>query len=214
MRILSRPLYRPALALCLLIGGGVLAAGVDNRLAQGMYSSRRAWAPGDLLTVNVSEQTVASKQQGLKMSKSMSAKTGTNTLGYSNTALQEKEYRRLPLGKGVSLPGYSLDAASEFDGSGSTSSAESLDAAVTVQVVEVLPNAVLVVRGERLVVRNREQVNMVLTGLVRQQDVTADNTVQSSQLASARIRYESTGTVSQGSNPGWFWRLFTWVNPF
>lgn len=203
-----------AVVLVLTLAGATLMAGVENRLAMNMYSSRRAWALGDLLTVHVNEQTTASKQEAIKMGKTMSAKTGTNTIGYSKADLAGTSYKQLPTGKGVNLPGYNLSADSQFDGSGSTSSAEALTADYTVQVVEVLPNDVLVVRGERLVTRNHEHVNMVLTGLVRQQDVTADNSVLSSQVASAKIRYEASGTVSNGTNPGWFWRFFTWANPF
>jgi flagellar L-ring protein precursor FlgH len=108
---------------------------------------------------------------------------------------------------------YKIEAASNFTGSGSTNSSETLSMNFTVRVVDILENGVLVIRGDRRIVMRNESISMVLTGLVRTKDISATNTVNSNRVADAHIYYETDGEVSRGSRPGYFWRLFQFLNP-
>ncbi|OGV66165.1 MAG: hypothetical protein A3K18_31270 [Lentisphaerae bacterium RIFOXYA12_64_32] len=192
----------------------LLAEDPQLRLALNMYSSKRAWTVGDLLTVVVDEQTSSSKTNALATKRESAATASSgNVIGYPATQ-NNSTYQALTNSKGIALPPYSLSASSQFTGSGNSASTETLQATYTAQVVDVLPNSVLVIRGERVVVFNRENIRMVLTGMVRPQDVTADNSIMSSQIAQASINYQSKGEVTRGSSPGWFWRLFDVINPF
>jgi len=65
-----------------------------------------------------------------------------------------------------------------------------------------------------MIVLKDEKVNMVLSGLVRPRDIDNSNTVASSRLADAHIYYESGGDVSRGTQPGFFWKIFQFINPF
>jgi flagellar L-ring protein precursor FlgH len=208
------PYARAMTVLICFLGVTAAAEPPQLRLALGMYSSKRAWTVGDLLTVVVDEQTSSSKTSALATKRESAATASpNNTIGYP-ASQTNATYQALTNSKGVVLPPYSLSANAQFTGSGNSASAETLQATYTAQVVDVLPNSVLVIRGERSVTFNRENVRMVLTGMVRPLDVTADNTVKSSQIAQATISYQSKGSVTRGSSPGWFWRLFEAINPF
>jgi len=196
-----------ALLLCLLGIGPVTVAG-PGRLAASMYSSGRAARRGDLIRVIVEEKTSASKEHSTSTSKELTAKATEGTIGSATSSAA------LPKALNLTLPSYDLSAGAEFAGDGGTATAETLAASLTAQVADVLPNGTLVIHGERLVTLGKEEVRMILSGMVRRRDVTAKNTVFSYQVADARIRYVSTGEVTRNSSPGWFTRVFQRINPF
>lgn len=195
-------------AVIALLTAAVLPCAGGNQLARSMYASRRAADRGDLIRVIVDEQTSASKDHSISTDKEFGANATEGTIGNPDSD------RTLPRKASIALPPYNLSASSNYSGEGGTASSESLAASLTAQVMDVLPNNVLVVHGERLITLGGEEVRMILTGLVRQTDVSADNTVSSTQIADARIRYVTTGEVNRGSSPGWLTRVFHRINPF
>lgn len=201
-----RPATRLAATLLLSLLPAVGIA--ENTLARTMYTSRRANSRGDLIRVLVDEQTSASKDRSISTGKEFGANAIEGTIGN-----KDSEYT-LPRKVDMALPPYNLSASSSYSGEGGTASSESLAASLTAQVMDVLPNNILVIHGERLVTLGEEEVRMILTGLVRQTDVSANNTVSSVQIADARIRYVTTGEVTRGSSPGWLTRVFHTINPF
>ncbi len=205
------------LTVCGLIAGGNLLAvgegGQENvRLAMNIYSCQRARTVGDLLTVLVTEKTAMSKTDNISTSKDAKAKAKMpwfGGFGFPDTNLYMEA-----ISDKVEFPSYTIEGASSFKVVGSGNSSEQLTASYGVRVVDVLENGVLVVRGERRIQIKNDSVNMVLTGLVRVRDISADNTIYSSQLSDAHIYYENGGEITRGSNPGWVWRIFQWVNPW
>lgn len=196
-----------------------LAAQDDTnvKLALNMYSNQRARQIGDLLTVTISEVTSSSKSESLSTSKSATANADAPVFGTaidSGNWLARFNNKLVNASENMPLSSYSVNASSNYKGSGSTASAESLTASFTVRVVDILDNGVLVVRGERRIIMRNEDVNMVLTGLVRVKDISSANTISSSKIADAHIYYETGGETSRGSRPGYAWRIFQYLNPF
>jgi len=177
----------------------------ESSLANRMYSSRRAHDVGDLITIVINEGSNLSKSQSMNTSKEANAEISKPEIGTGNDTLDEKLGNITPT---------SLSGSSEFDGSGSKSASSSFTTEFTARVIDVLPNRTLVIEGNREVMLDGEQVRMTMGGVVRPRDVTSENKVQSSRIADAQIRYESEGDLANGTSPGWFWRLFQWVNPF
>jgi flagellar L-ring protein precursor FlgH len=62
-------------------------------------------------------------------------------------------------------------------------------------VKEVLPNGNLVLEGTRDLKLNKETQQIVISGIVRRDDVRPDNTVLSENMAMAEIRSMGTGGV-------------------
>jgi flagellar L-ring protein FlgH len=171
-------------------------------LAEDLKARRR----GDIITVVISEQASASKQAstGTKRGTSMSAGM-PNLLGLEKTPLKGW----VDLEKLLNL---SFD--SKFDGSGSTSRQENLQAVISAKVVEVIANGNLMIEGRRNVKVNNEDQVIVLTGMVRSRDVSADNSISSSLIADARIAYSGKGIISDRQKPGWLMNVLDAVWPF
>ena len=111
--------------LCTAVVGAALQLQAINqrsiKLALNMYSSQRAFQVGDLLTINISESTSASKSESISTNKESSATTGTSNsfdAGGGETGIVDKIkstindiYRN--------IPSYNLSADSSFSGTGS-----------------------------------------------------------------------------------------------
>jgi flagellar L-ring protein precursor FlgH len=117
------------------------------------------------------------------------------------------------MGGGVSVFGAPLEvtvpsSTTAFAGEGTSDMSNSLSGSITVSVHEVLPNGVLLVRGEKWLTLNQGDEYIRLSGLVRPQDIGADNTLSSNKLADARIAYSGTGSVTDTNVMGWVSKFF------
>jgi flagellar L-ring protein precursor FlgH len=81
-------------------------------------------------------------------------------------------------------------------------------------VAEVLPSGLLRIEGEKIIAVNNEEQIMVISGLVRQRDISSDNEVNASKIAQIRIDYYGNGTVGEAQYGGWLARALRIVWPF
>jgi len=166
------------------------------RFGTSLFSDRRAMQIGDIITVNLAERTQASKDADTSISKSQDVQFNAGTL----------------MGAPVPIDHHSLETDltqdRDFEGQSESSQSNSLTGAITVSVIEVMPNGLLRVRGEKWLQLNRGKEYIRLTGILRQEDVAPDNTVASSKLADVRIGYSGTGEFAQANNMGWLGKFF------
>lgn len=176
-----------------------------------LFRDLRARDKGDVVTVNIVETAKANKQAATKTGRDSSIDAGiSNFLGYENWVKD-----RLNEAYGFDNEHlFRANISKNFDGSGSTSRNETMTAAISARVVEVLPNGNLVIRGSRHVRVNHEDQIIVLSGIIRPEDISPDNTILSSFVADARIEYFGKGVVSDEQRPGWLARILDAVWPF
>ena len=180
----------------------VIAAPTGSLYNPARYTSlagdRRARRVGDLVTILLVERTQARKS------------STADTARDSSTGLTLPDafpFNRIP--EGLTSGGMKQG----FKGSGTAAQANQLSGELTVSVARVLPNGVLMVAGEKRLTLNRGEEQVQLTGMVRVDDLGPDNTVLSSRVADARIRYAGTGQIADQSKQGWLARFFTKVSP-
>ncbi len=157
-----------------------------------LYQDRRAYRIGDILTVDLEEKTQASKKAGTSTSKDSSLQ-GSGSYGFGSST-----------GSGQAQ----LGGGRDFSGNGSSSQQNQLTGAITVTVSGVLPNGVLVIRGEKWLRLNQGDEYIRLVGLVRPEDVDQANRISSQRIADARISYGGRGTLAEVNAPGWGMRFF------
>ena len=164
----------------------------------GLTSDRRARRVGDLLTIRLVERTQARK----------SASADSNRNGNTSITLPDAPpFSFVP--KGLTQGGSTQD----FKGSGSAAQDNQLSGDITVTVARVLPGGVLMIAGEKRLTLNRGEEQVQLTGLVRIDDLGPDNSIASTRVADARIRYSGSGQVADQSRQGWLARFFAKVIP-
>ena len=70
-------------------------------------------------------------------------------------------------------------------------------------VVEVLANGNLMVRGEKQLALTEGAEIIQVSGIIRPEDISPNNTVQSRRLANAQIAYRGTGDMANAAKAGW-----------
>ena len=183
--------------------GSIYQSGQDIRLFEDQLARR----VGDILTVQLSEATSASKDADTSLSKESNTSIANPTILGASPQFNTPSLLPLSSNQNNDLS-FGLDSSNEFDGSGSSSQSNSLTGSITVSVVEVLPNGNLVIRGEKVLQLNQGHEYIRLAGIVRKADVRPDNTVLSTQIADAQISYSGTGAVQDTNGIGWFARFF------
>ncbi|UCD17754.1 MAG: flagellar basal body L-ring protein FlgH [Candidatus Zixiibacteriota bacterium] len=111
----------------------------------------------------------------------------------------------------IPLFGVNGEYKNNYNGKGENSRTQSLRAKMTVTVIGVRDNGDLIISGSRTIAISKDKETMTLTGVVRQKDVTAHNTVDSYLIADAEITYTGRGAASNGSRPGPIMRFLNWL---
>lgn len=168
----------------------------EARYADSLYSDIKARRLGDIITVSLQERTTASKS------------ANTETTKDSNAELPAPQL----FGQAVTVNGNPLSASiggtREFTGDASADQSNTLNGEITVTVIRRLANGNLIVRGEKWMRINTGDEYIRLTGMIRPQDISPDNTIPSTRVANARIEYSGTGTLAQVQEQGWLTRFF------
>ncbi len=171
----------------------------SDHYAVSLYTDRKAFRIGDLITVELDERTQASKKAETDLSKS-------NSSSISDPTILGKTVKGL-FGWEEGL-GTSLSTNHDFEGNSESKQSNSLSGNISVTVVDVIPNGTLHVRGEKWLTLNQGEEFIRVSGLVRPDDVDTNNVVSSQRLADARITYSGTGALADSNAIGWLSRVF------
>ena len=192
----------------LAVTAPALAARADSLWSGGgtdrsMYADRKAAHSGDIITVVVSESVAAQSSQSTKSTRDSSITDAVQSFLYPSTGLH----------KGA-LPSISLSGKAAYDGGGDISNNQSLASRAAVLITDVLPNGNLVIEGVRVVTFSGETQYVILHGLVRPDDVSSVNEVQSSNIAEARVEFVTEGALTDAQKRGWLAKVYEKLRPF
>jgi flagellar L-ring protein FlgH len=165
------------------------------------YADLRARQVGDIIVVEISENSKAKKKNDTKAERNSSLSAGVASfLG------------KVPTANPDGLLSATFD--NKHDAKAEMTKEDTMTSSIGCTVIEVGSTGNLVLRGSREIQVNGETQYITLQGTVRPNDVTSTNTVQSNQLADARIAYTGRGVLSDKQQPGWLSRLADSVWPF
>ncbi len=164
-----------------------------------LFDDGKAARVGDIITVVLQERTSSSKTSNVEI-------------------LKESDVNMAPTGAGTvlnsipTLGEYGLNSAvtgdREFKGEAEADQSNRLSGNISVTVVDVYPNGTLLIRGEKWITLNRGEEFIRISGLVRPEDVSPENTISSTKIANARIAYSGTGELADSQQIGWLGRFF------
>jgi len=149
----------------------------------------KAYKLGDLVTINVVENTTAAASGAVKTSRQYSATSGISQL-----------FGIVGARSGIQNL-ISPSSQEALNGSGQTASTSTLSTSLTGTVVAVLPNGFLVVQTGREVEVDNQRQKVTLRGIVRPEDLDQTNSVASTQVGNLTIEVEGRGVISDGVRP-------------
>lgn len=164
----------------------------------GLVEGPRAHAVGDVLMINLVEN--------LSTTKAASAKT-QKTGNFSVTP---------PTAGPFAINPNALNASggSAFNGQGNASETSQIGGQIAVTIAEVRRNGTVFVKGEKRLLLSQGEEWVQISGIVRIADIDQNDTVQSSQIADARVVYTGNGAIGRASREGWLSKVFNLISPF
>ncbi|MBI1210585.1 MAG: flagellar basal body L-ring protein FlgH [Alphaproteobacteria bacterium] len=164
--------------------------------SRSFFKDQRASKVGDIVTVLISiDEKAELSNETDRSRKSNETADVSNLLGF------EQEAGRLLPGGYDPTKAVGLGSDSSTQGAGSVNRKEKIDLTVAAVVTQVLPNGNLVIQGRQEVRVNFEVRDLMVSGIVRPEDISATNEVKHSQIAEARISYGGRGQITDVQQP-------------
>jgi len=172
-----------------------------------LFTDNKAYKVGDIVTVVVDESAELSNSAGSSLSKETDTEAEIETLDWPKGSNASKVFTG-------DTPKVKWGSKRTFDGTGDYSLKGSMKTRLTAIVVEVLPNGNLVIEGSRLRESVDEKILVRISGIVRPEDISTDNTVSSTAVAQGKIVFETSGPVARSSRRGFLNRFVDFLWPF
>jgi flagellar L-ring protein FlgH len=177
--------------------------------SRNFFNDQRASRIGDILTVEIEIDDSAELSNSSNRQREASTSAGvTNFFGLEqvlgdvfNSAFDPSNM-------------INAESESEHRGQGAINREEKIELTVAAVIVDRLPNGNLVIAGRQEVRINGEQRELTVSGIIRPEDVTSDNTINHTEIAEARISYGGRGQISAVQRPNWGQRLGDAISPW
>ena len=179
-----------------VFGGGAVEAKslwVDNGGSLSLYSDKKARNVGDILTIVINESTTQTATKSRTNSKSGSVSVGTGT------------------GIFDFIRAFSASGSDNFQANGTATDTNRYSGQITVTVVEVLPNDNMIVEGTQSIWQNRDEHKITLRGVIRRDDVSMNNTVLSTRVADATLKFDGKGPLNAKQRQGILTQIFNFL---
>jgi flagellar L-ring protein precursor FlgH len=176
--------------------------------AHSFFHDPRASRVGDVITVDV---TIA--DSGQISNATNTGRSNSETANLTNFFGLESKLPSLLQGSDPSKL-VNLGSTGAQQGSGTVNRSEQISLTLAALVTQVMPNGNLVINGHQQVRVNSELRDLEISGVVRTEDITSDNTVNLAQIAEARIAYGGQGQITNMQEPRYGEQLFDILMPF
>jgi len=194
-------LYLAIIPFIIIILLGMVACGQANSLwtekASFYYVDHKAREEGDIVTVIISEATAATHKTATNRAKDLKLDGGPEVKGKGIDNL-------LSL-----LPTFGAKAKSSYKGGAATNRVGKIEGKVSAVVVRVLPDGNLVISGSKKIKVNAEEEEITISGIIREEDISPDNTIISTFIHNTDIKYRGSLKLSDEERPGFITRLLT-----
>lgn len=171
-----------------------------GKSAKTLYTDDVARHIGDVITINIAENSIVDNKAKRDLSKDTDRSTIFN--GEIGNIADLGEYGM------AASSGNSLSSKADYKDE------RSFIDSVTVTVVDILPNGNLIVMGNRERNIAGDIQTIEISGIVRPNDIAYDNTVKSEQVADFHLTTTSKGISSPFTKPGWFGAILDLIWPF
>lgn len=187
----------PPLVLLLALAAPVAAQSLvtAETLADGsLFADAVARQDGDLVTILIRETTSVRESQETETGRSNSGSIGGSFVRPNHTEADQ-------------IPALEFGTDTDFEGEAEYSQSGEIRATITGRVIDVLDNGNMVIEARRVLRVNDETKTIVLSGIVRRDDIGTGNTVLSERIHNFQVGIEGQGPLTRAQQRGWLGRL-------
>jgi flagellar L-ring protein precursor FlgH len=178
-----------------------------------LFSDTKAMKVNDIVTVIITEEVKQSSQASKKLSEA-NADTGGLFDGNFGGSLNVfgKSYAVKKTGISLNLP--TMNSNRSFQGSGTQQRNELFQTTISARIVKVLQNGNYFIMGSREIYVDGQKQIIQISGVIRPQDISADNTIDSKYISDAKIAYKTEGDLKRYTEQNWFAKFWDAIAPW
>ena len=170
----------------------------------------RAIKENDIVTIIIDENSSTTSSQKLETTKESSSSASINAM-VNWLQLLELRVRQ---GDITDTDLIDFVTSRDYTGEGDYERTDQFTARISAKVIEVKPNGTLVLEAKKTIARDSEISVLTLAGMVREEDITEQNTILSSQMADLRLTLENEGDLKEAAEKGLITRVLDAVFAF
>lgn len=170
---------------------------------------QRASRVGDIVTIriNIADKAVVDNT-------TTRSRSGGETANLASLLGLESQLGKILPGNPDPANLVNTGSTSKSTGAGNTARSEQISLTIAAIVTDVLPNGNLMIRGRQETRVNFELRELVVSGVIRPEDIARDNSIQHSQIAEARISYGGKGQLTDAQQARWGQQIYDALFPF
>jgi flagellar L-ring protein precursor FlgH len=185
------------------VDGSVFMASSSGSL----YEPRRDWRVGDLVTINIVTSSVANNTDNASLKR-------TGTIQDQMTTFMGIPMSFGHINGGSLAPSITAGSSQTFAGAGSNVAANNISGQVEAVITHVDANGTLALAGRTNVNINGNVISIVVTGYASPDDIAANTTISSNQVADMNVQYVGNGPINGAHQVPWLQQILTKVWPF
>lgn len=191
-RIKKTTLFFLLCVTCLIsICGANAESLIDVKNYRALTSDHRAYRIGEPIVILVIEST--------------KAESAANTAAQSDVSLAGS------YSDNAGSHGGALGINGKNDGAGQTSRQGQATTQLSTRITEITDSGLFRIKGEHNLMVNGENQRIVLSGLIRADDIAKDNSILSNRIADAHIEIIGSGDVSDSQHQSILFKIFKWL---
>jgi flagellar L-ring protein precursor FlgH len=173
-----------------------------------LYEPRHDWRPGDLVTINIVTTATANDSDA-------DALTRKGTINDTLTSFMGVPLTFGHVNGAQISPNIATSSDQEYAGNGTAAASNSLSGQVEAVITHVDPNGTLALAGRTNVNINGNITSIVVTGYASPNDIAANTTISSDNVADMNVQYVGNGPINEGAHTvPWLQRVLNKVSPF
>ncbi|MGN7613257.1 flagellar basal body L-ring protein FlgH [Magnetococcales bacterium HHB-1] len=173
----------------------------QHQFEKTVFRDSKASQVGDLITVSIAESSMATNSANTKLERE-------GDTSFSLTGLFD--FGAL-IGAETAINAATMSSTNNHEGKANTDRSSSFVTSISCIVTEVLANGNLRIEGRKDLTINHENQYIILSGIIRPQDISNANVVRSPKIADARIEFSGEGDMNDQQRPSWLNRLYSAV---
>ena len=172
-----------------------------------VFSDKKAMRVNDIVTVIIDENILSSSTADRQVDRSTEDSLGgaVFTGGPGSVSSDVTDLSNI---------GAKINSSNKFKGKAAHKRTEKFTTTISARIVKILDNGNYFIDGRREILIEGQKNILHVSGVIRPDDITQTNTIESKYISDAKILYETQGDVHEATEKGWGTKAVESIWPF
>ena len=180
-----------------------------------LFADKKDLQVGDIIQIVINEDLTSKSNNKRELTSTrdnslgggLLSATGTNNLGKTADKISNNINQNIGMD-------FNTNSSSSDKGAVKTQFSETFATTISAIIEETYQNGNYYIKGKKEVLIEGQKQDVIISGVIRPYDITADNSINSSQIANLKLSYEKDGTESDILETPWGLKFLRSLWPF